>query len=365
MNFSDKNHKETEGVWWPENLENPEKLTGSELDSQGFEQQAQDQEQWLGQGQGQGQGQETFINGCAMADNFPGEALTMEEILDQEFWKGPEVNLEHDHGHDLSVDGDNHDAGVKPVRPLVVLGIICAVTLVLVGVGVLTSSSLLDDSKNDLPGGASLATGAGESAKSASGKASMVDNDLDPSGDALSDGVAAAAVEKTDDDPAMKDSSVVADSSVASGGKTAKKRQGAASAGGGQSSSGLSYSIVSDDGMVTKKRSALPSAQASRDYLPDTLTTNQIMNVIRTKRRSLQSCFERQLRREGMLGEQKTTIKFEIGQQGNTGRITVEGGGDNSIFSQCVEQQIRRWKFPPFSGAPIPVEYPILLTATH
>lgn len=106
--------------------------------------------------------------------------------------------------------------------------------------------------------------------------------------------------------------------------------------------------------------------EANQAHLPRGLTPDQIKSVIQRHRRGLKSCLERHLKREGesAVESKKVTISFRIHNDGVPQRIRLSGGMRQSVFGMCVATQINNWRFPRFRGEPVPVNYPVILTAS-
>jgi hypothetical protein len=104
---------------------------------------------------------------------------------------------------------------------------------------------------------------------------------------------------------------------------------------------------------------------ASQGHLPATLGGPEIMSVIKRHRRGLKQCLERHLKREGTdsVGSKKVTISWKVSGSGRASGIRLSHGMGSSVFGKCVKGQLKNWSFPRHRGAPIPVDYPVILTA--
>ena len=106
--------------------------------------------------------------------------------------------------------------------------------------------------------------------------------------------------------------------------------------------------------------------KASQGHLPKTLGGPEIMAVIKQHRRGLKGCLERHLKREGAdsVGNKKVTISWKVSGSGRASAIKLSHGMSSSVFGNCVKGQLKNWSFPRHRGAPIPVKYPVILTAS-
>jgi len=120
-------------------------------------------------------------------------------------------------------------------------------------------------------------------------------------------------------------------------------------------------------GGVDKGRLALLGKEAGTAHLPAGLTPEQIKKVIHRHRLGLKSCLERHMKREGSdsVESRKVVISFKIRTSGRPSRIRLSDGMGDSTFGMCVSKQISNWSFPRFRGEPVPVNYPVILTASH
>ena len=103
---------------------------------------------------------------------------------------------------------------------------------------------------------------------------------------------------------------------------------------------------------------------AVKEELPDTLTQGQIVSVIKRNQRSINSCYERQLKRDDSMRNMRTVLRFSIQPSGRTSTVRLGGRLNGTLLKGCLQNRVKRWKFPRFSGASIPVEYPLIFQAS-
>ncbi|MBU0552588.1 zinc-ribbon domain-containing protein [Myxococcota bacterium] len=100
------------------------------------------------------------------------------------------------------------------------------------------------------------------------------------------------------------------------------------------------------------------------EALPDALTQQQIMRVIRGSQRGIRACYERQLKRDDSIRSTRTTLRFKIKPDGETTQIKLSKALSGSVLEQCLTGLVGRWRFPAFDGEPQAVEYPIIFQAS-
>lgn len=94
---------------------------------------------------------------------------------------------------------------------------------------------------------------------------------------------------------------------------------------------------------------------------PEQLTPAQVQAVIDTHQPDIEACHARQLRESGPLPRREATLSFELRPSGRTREPTLDAALDGTVFGACVREAARGWRFPTFTGAPIPVQYPFVL----
>ncbi len=92
--------------------------------------------------------------------------------------------------------------------------------------------------------------------------------------------------------------------------------------------------------------------------LPKKLTNEQVLGVLRDHKESIGEC-----RRRGRPRTGKMIVSMVIKQDGTASKVTIAPPElEDSAIGQCVLLEVEVWRFPRFTGEPIPVEFPIALS---
>jgi hypothetical protein len=93
------------------------------------------------------------------------------------------------------------------------------------------------------------------------------------------------------------------------------------------------------------------------------LSQDQVILTIRANKPALQSCYERAMKKNNALTQQKITLtlNLQIRPAGSASDINISPNYD-SMMIDCMKKAIMRWRFPTFTGQPVGVESPITLT---
>jgi predicted Zn finger-like uncharacterized protein len=103
----------------------------------------------------------------------------------------------------------------------------------------------------------------------------------------------------------------------------------------------------------------LKPTTAPIEILPETLTKGQLQVVLTRGRTGVQACYQRQLKRDPSMKGGKVTIKFSVEGTGRAAKVRMERQYNGTVLKTCISSLVRRWRFPRFTGEPIPVEYPV------
>ena len=77
----------------------------------------------------------------------------------------------------------------------------------------------------------------------------------------------------------------------------------------------------------------------------------------------IESCYNRALKRDPSM-KGKMTVNFEIRNNGRVYSVKVSPAKfQGTYLAQCFTREIKKLRFPRFRGEPIPIEYPVLLSA--
>ncbi len=105
-------------------------------------------------------------------------------------------------------------------------------------------------------------------------------------------------------------------------------------------------------------------AAGKGEALPAGLEQAEISAVIKRNIKAVQACYQRQLKRDDSVADGRATIRFRIQSDGRAKSVSMDRRFDGTVLQQCIVNTVERWAFPPFDGDPIPVEFPVIFTAT-
>lgn len=139
-------------------------------------------------------------------------------------------------------------------------------------------------------------------------------------------------------------------SSRGSGSGEAASIGGLATRGGGKVSSGA------------KKVARVSAVKTEAPEVDGSLDARQIASVVRRRIKSLQDCYERELKRDGSLTG-KIEVEFTIGESGRIeeARVSNNEMGSRAVGA-CLVSRVRRWKFPAPDGGSVTVNFPFIFT---
>jgi hypothetical protein len=105
-----------------------------------------------------------------------------------------------------------------------------------------------------------------------------------------------------------------------------------------------------------------PRLTFDAEELPATLGKHEITNVLKSQRKAITRCLERELKKGGTVGRNKIILNFVIRPTGRTESVQFVDAPPDSYFTKCVGKIIDGLHFSRFRGEPIPVSYPLVLT---
>ncbi len=105
---------------------------------------------------------------------------------------------------------------------------------------------------------------------------------------------------------------------------------------------------------TTARQADAPSASRTE------LTEAQISEVRRREQRSLQTCWETAIRGMRDVGDVRMDIDITIGASGSVTLARARGPGVGTL-SDCIEQRVRRWRFPA-SSEPTQLTFPVVFS---
>lgn len=93
------------------------------------------------------------------------------------------------------------------------------------------------------------------------------------------------------------------------------------------------------------------------------ISQEAVVSTLKMNKGALQSCYERAMKRNTSLHQQKMTVTlgFKLQPAGSASDISISPNYDAPMID-CMKKAIMRWHFPQFSGSPVGVETPVTLT---
>ncbi|MBN2358884.1 MAG: zinc-ribbon domain-containing protein [Deltaproteobacteria bacterium] len=106
------------------------------------------------------------------------------------------------------------------------------------------------------------------------------------------------------------------------------------------------------------------AAAAPTPSAPVDLTADDVVRVVAERRPQLESCYTAVLKQyPGLSGGIEATIVINL--RGRVGPVSISGGGDGAEqLARCMQQRMRRWRFPP-PTTELEVVMPIRLSQVH
>jgi len=93
--------------------------------------------------------------------------------------------------------------------------------------------------------------------------------------------------------------------------------------------------------------------------LPKTLDEAQLLKVIRKHKNAIRTCKSKQKQANPSLGG-VMQVKLVIQKNGRTSKVSVAPPKfSGSTVGSCVISSVKSWRFPKFSGTPIPLDFPL------
>ncbi|MEE8408341.1 MAG: AgmX/PglI C-terminal domain-containing protein [Myxococcota bacterium] len=134
--------------------------------------------------------------------------------------------------------------------------------------------------------------------------------------------------------------------------------------GSGESASigGLATAGGGKVGLGGKREAAIGTIATAAPEVDGALDTAAIARVVRQRKRSLQDCYERELKRDPTLSG-RIEIEFTIDESGRVveARVSANRMGSNGV-GDCIVARIRRWRFPKPDGGDVTVNFPFIFT---
>lgn len=90
----------------------------------------------------------------------------------------------------------------------------------------------------------------------------------------------------------------------------------------------------------------------------------RVSAVFKARAAALQSCYERELKKNPKLGG-KLVVRFVIGSAGRVTSVNVSGSVGSATVNQCVSSRISGWKFPKPEGGSVTVSKSIVFSSSN
>ncbi|MBI3178287.1 MAG: energy transducer TonB, partial [Deltaproteobacteria bacterium] len=92
------------------------------------------------------------------------------------------------------------------------------------------------------------------------------------------------------------------------------------------------------------------------------LDASAIAKVVQARKRMLQDCYEKELKRDPSL-QGKVEIEFTIGEDGSVASASIANNRMGSAaVGECIISRLRRWRFPKPDGGSVTVTFPFIFT---
>jgi predicted Zn finger-like uncharacterized protein len=111
------------------------------------------------------------------------------------------------------------------------------------------------------------------------------------------------------------------------------------------------------------QRSLVDEAEGPARSGQSELTADQIRGVITRERPALNRCWESELRRLGQAATVRLDVDLSIGGSGTVTSVTTRGQSVGTL-AECIERNVRRWRFPPVSGS-TQTSFPLVFSGTE
>lgn len=104
---------------------------------------------------------------------------------------------------------------------------------------------------------------------------------------------------------------------------------------------------------------AAAAAEPAGEDVPEQLEETDILRVLRKYKADINACKEKQAKDDPGL-EGVMTVNLVVLKTGRTSQPTVAPDKfKNSAVGKCVVNSVKGWKFPQFSGRPMPIDFPV------
>jgi TonB family protein len=127
---------------------------------------------------------------------------------------------------------------------------------------------------------------------------------------------------------------------------------------------GLATAGGGEVGLQGKAERKVGAVKAAAPEVDGSLDSNVIARYVRGRMRSIQDCYEKELKRDPSLAG-KIEIEFTISESGDVedaSVVTNQMGSD--AVGNCIISRVKRWRFPKPDGGSVTVSYPFIFTAS-
>ena len=83
----------------------------------------------------------------------------------------------------------------------------------------------------------------------------------------------------------------------------------------------------------------------------------EVEAVIAGHKGDIEDCRARHIREAGKLPD-RAVLSFELRPSGRVSNPLLDPPLTDTVFARCLQEAARAWRFPVFTGDPIPVQYP-------
>lgn len=113
---------------------------------------------------------------------------------------------------------------------------------------------------------------------------------------------------------------------------------------------GENPSASSKNDGISEKRVTSKSSRSRRRSRGEPLRSEQIRSTVGRGSRTIQRCYEREMRRASSPVAVRVVVAIHVGRSGRVQSASVRSGAVTTPLRHCIENAIGRWQFPVASG---------------
>ncbi len=115
-------------------------------------------------------------------------------------------------------------------------------------------------------------------------------------------------------------------------------------------------------GLGGKQEARVGTITTEAPEVDGALDASAIAKVVQARKRMLQDCYEKELKRDPSL-QGKIEIEFTIGEDGSVQSASIANNrmGSDAV-GDCIVSRLRRWRFPKPDGGSVTVTFPFIFT---